>query len=51
MKDETYLTTWEIEIDASSPESAALIAREYQEDPQTLATIFRVVVSEEIKLN
>jgi hypothetical protein len=37
-----YAVTWDIEIDADSPEEAARLAREMQTDPTTTATIFDV---------
>jgi len=42
MKDNSYLVTWTIDIDAPTPEAAALMAREYQEDSQSLATNFDI---------
>ena len=37
-----YLVTWTIEIDASTPESAASQARDMQLDPENIATFFTV---------
>jgi len=42
MEDNQYLVTWTIQIDAPTPEAAALMAREYQEDSGSLATNFDV---------
>lgn len=36
----TYLVTWEIDVDADSPEEAAQIAREIQLDDCSTATVF-----------
>lgn len=40
-----YLVTWEIELDADSPEEAAEVAREIHRDPDSLATHFEVIDS------
>lgn len=37
-----YIVTWTIEIEATSPEVAAAIAREIQLDPESIATVFEV---------
>lgn len=37
-----YLVTWEVELDASSPEAAAKLARQYQLDEASAATVFYV---------
>jgi hypothetical protein len=37
-----YLVTWEIEITADSPEDAAQQARDVQQDPDSMATVFGV---------
>ena len=37
-----YHVMWEIEVEASSPEEAALLAREIQLDPNSSATVFHV---------
>jgi hypothetical protein len=37
-----YFITWEIELDAFSPEEAAKKALEIQRDPQSIATVFDV---------
>lgn len=37
-----YQVRWEIDIEAESPESAALQAREIQLDPGSIATIFDI---------
>lgn len=38
----TYTVVWTIDIEADSPNEAAQIAREYQLDPQSIATCFSV---------
>lgn len=38
----TYLVTWEIELDAETPEAAARAALAIQRDPNSLATVFNV---------
>jgi len=38
----TYKVTWEIEIDAENPLDACREAREIQQDPESIATIFEV---------
>lgn len=38
-----YLVTWEIELDAETPEEAARKALEIQRDPNSIATVFDVV--------
>ncbi len=42
MKSKSYLVSWDIDIDADSPEEAAQMAREIQLDPESFATIFMV---------
>jgi hypothetical protein len=37
-----YRVTWEIDIDADSPEKAALYALHIQRDPESIATVFKV---------
>lgn len=37
-----YLVTWSIELDAESPEDAALQALAIHRDPESLATVFNV---------
>jgi hypothetical protein len=37
-----YLVTWEIQLDADSPEDAAHRALETQRDPDSIATVFGV---------
>lgn len=37
-----YLVSWEIHLDAETPEHAALLARQMQLDPDSLATEFQV---------
>ena len=38
-----YYVTWDIDIEADTPEQAALEARKIQLDPDSLATVFTVV--------
>lgn len=38
----TYHVTWEIDIEADSPEEAATVARYIQLDPENIATVFAV---------
>lgn len=38
----TYRVVWEIDIDAELPEEAVWIARRYQLDPESIATVFTV---------
>lgn len=38
----TYLVSWEIEIDAESPQAAAKQAFQIQQHPETKATVFVV---------
>jgi len=38
-----YTVTWVIDIEATSPEAAALMAQEHARDPESIATIFTVV--------
>lgn len=38
-----YRVTWEIEVEAVSPESAARKALEIQRDTESIATVFDVV--------
>ena len=37
-----YYVTWDIELDATSPEVAAEMALEIQRDPTSIATVFTV---------
>lgn len=37
-----YTVQWTIDIDGDSPEDAALLALGIQQDPESIATIFRV---------
>ncbi len=37
-----YVVTWTIEIEATSPEAAAELARDIQLDPESIATVFEV---------
>lgn len=38
-----YRITWEIDLDAANPAAAAREAREIQQDPDSIATIFEVL--------
>lgn len=38
----SYCVTWEIDIDADTPEEAAKLAQEIQQDPDSTATVFLV---------
>ena len=38
----SYFVSWEIEVDAETPQEAAQFARYLQDDPNTTATVFRV---------
>jgi hypothetical protein len=38
----SYLVTWQIDVDADTPEQAAQTAREYQIDTETTANVFAV---------
>ncbi len=38
----SFFVTWEIDIDACSPEEAALEALKIQRDPESIATVFTV---------
>ncbi len=38
-----YTVTWEIDLNADSPVQAAKLARKFQLDPQSWATVFSVV--------
>ena len=42
-----YTVVWKIEVDTTSFESAALEAKEIQEDLESTATIFEVIPHEE----
>ena len=37
-----YVVTWTIEVEATSPEVAAEMARDIQLDPDSIATVFEV---------
>lgn len=37
-----YMVAWVIEIDADSPEEAALLCRTIQRDPESAATVYNV---------
>lgn len=37
-----YVVTWTIELEATSPEAAAELARDIQLDPDSIATVFEV---------
>jgi len=39
---QTFLVTWEIELDATSPFEAAKLAQDIQHDPDSLANHFTV---------
>lgn len=39
----SYLVTWELEIDAETPHDAAVMALQYQRDPDSIATVFTVI--------
>ncbi len=39
----TYLVQWSIDIEAETPREAAEKAREIQLDPESIATVFRVM--------
>lgn len=41
-----YFVRWTVEIDADSPEEAAKIARGFQLDPNSVATVFNVSTNE-----
>ena len=38
-----YYVTWDINVDADSPREAAEVAQATQRDPETMATVFRVL--------
>lgn len=38
-----YLVTWEIDIEAENEVEAAKMARKYQLDPESIATVFTVI--------
>jgi hypothetical protein len=42
-----YFVRWTVEIDANSAEEAAKIAREFQLDPNSVATVFNVSTNED----
>jgi hypothetical protein len=37
-----YLITWQMELEAETPQKAALVALEIQRDPASTATVFDV---------
>lgn len=39
---ETYKVRWEIDIEANTPEQAAVLALAIQRDPSSIATVFDV---------
>lgn len=41
-----YLVSWEIDIEADSPEEAARKAHEFVRKPDTLANVYQVIDSE-----
>lgn len=44
-----YLVTWQINIDATTPEEAADLAREIQQDPRNTATFYQVKDTETLE--
>ena len=42
MKIKPYRVVWTIDLDATSPEVAAEMARDIQRDPASIATVFEV---------
>jgi len=42
----SWRVIWEIDLEADSPEEAAIAAREMQEDAESIATVFTVINSE-----
>lgn len=42
----SYLVTWNIQVDADSPEDAALQALDTHRDPESTATVFLVTDEE-----
>lgn len=42
VEEKEYTVTWTIQVSATSPEEAAHFAREIQEDPESVATVFTV---------
>lgn len=42
MTKKTYIVSWEVELTAAGPISAALAAQEIQRDPKNSATVFEV---------
>lgn len=44
-----YRVMWCIDLEADSPEHAARLAREIQEDPESLANVFRVAPTADSK--
>lgn len=45
----TYHVMWEVYLDAESPSEAALLARHFQTDPETTATVFCVTNQHDIR--
>ena len=41
-KTQTYRVIWEIDLEATSHVTAAMLAREIQKDPESIATVFDV---------
>jgi len=44
--EKNYLVKWEIDIQATTPEAAALEARRCIQDPDTLANVYNVIDEE-----
>lgn len=49
MPEYDFLVSWNIDINAETPEQAALIAREIQLDPESAAVVFVVVDKKTLK--
>lgn len=49
MPEYDFLVSWNIDINAETPEQAALIAREIQLDPESAAVVF-LVMNKETKI-
>jgi hypothetical protein len=45
----SYRVTWTIDVDAHGPREAAAKALEIQRDPDSIATVFNVVHTQEVK--
>jgi hypothetical protein len=46
----TYRVTWEIDVEADSPQKAAEEALRIQRDPNSIATFFKIVARDDIVL-